>query len=127
MALIHLDKDEEIPFIPESEKKTDKPLTIYVKYMPHSVYSDYMSEMHDELNKNKSEINSRAIVARHDKKLFFKQVTRVENYLDSNGNQITDLVKFYEQIDFGLHAEIIATIKSHARLSEIQRKNSEGG
>lgn len=124
MALIRFTKNQVIPYIPKFDRKTkDKPLTIYIKYVPAGLYDEYMLSMGDAMVDVKDTIERRKISKEHDKNIFVNQIEKIENFFDEGGKPINDVCIFYDSIDYNLRSEILDAMMSQAVLTEHQRKN----
>jgi len=127
MALIQLNKDKPVSYVPISQRGVEDPLTVWIKYVPAVLHDEYFSRLQIEVGNIASEEKKAQASAAHDKAMFLGQVTKVENFLDDDGNQINDVGVFYDSIDITLRKEIITVMVSHSLLTKGQRKNLLGG
>lgn len=128
MALIKLNKDQAIPYVPLFDRKNTKdPLTVYIKYVPAVLHDEFFSKLQNQVSEVTNLMARAEISQAHDKEMFIKQVVKVENFTDQDGKKIDDMSVFYDSIDNNLRSEIIAAMVSQSILTAGQRKNFEGG
>jgi hypothetical protein len=124
MALIQIDPEKAVEYVPVFDRLNKKnPLIVHIKYVPSLVYEEYLRELQTEGKGVTDEKKRLEISKAHDENMFLKQVVKVENFLDSDGNQVTDVKVFYKSIDHQLKMELIHAMVNTAELTAGQRKN----
>lgn len=122
MAWIEQDPNAEIPYIPRFDRKSEKPLTLHIKYMNYVTHNEYMEALGREKADKTMEVELLQIQKKHDKNMFLKHVVRIENAEKADGKPMS-VEEFYNNIDVLTYREIIAAISNYSTLTESQRKN----
>ena len=123
MALIILDPDQIIEYIPVSQRKEEAPVTICCKYINRAQFLKYTDKIAHRL-RGKSDPEERLEIQREcDREQFCRQVVEVRNVTDAAGNEVTDPGEFYDSVDAELIYEIQDALGRQATLTEGQRKN----
>jgi hypothetical protein len=124
MALIRLDPNELILFIPRFERNNHKdPLTVHIKYVSAVCRDEYLRRMGLELKDAGTDLRKLEITRAHDKEMFCKQIVKIDNYVNADGSPIEDVAVFYESIDWALRSELLGAMEDQATLTAGQRKN----
>lgn len=124
MALIKLNPNVPVPFIPGFDRKNFKdPLTVHIKFTPAVILDDYISKTARELSEARNNDERDQIGKANDREMFLKQIVKVENFI-IEGKLEENVELFYESIDADLRREIVMAIKNQSMLTEGQRKNS---
>jgi hypothetical protein len=124
MALIQLDPDKIIDYVPEFDRaNTTDPLIIRCKYVPRKLaleYADIIARSFDGVMDQQKRIQ---IERACNKDQFCKQVVEIVNYTAEGGGPITDPAEFYDSVDGTLIFEILDAMVTQSKLTEGQRKN----
>lgn len=124
MALIQVDPDKAIEYVPVFDRgNKEDPLIVHIKFVSSLVYEEYLRDLQNEGKGITDDKKRVEITKAHDENMFMKQVVKVENFLDSDGNQVKDVKLFYQSIDYQLKMEILHAMISTAELTKGQRKN----
>lgn len=122
MALISFDPDVAVEYIPESERDSDDPCVIMLKFVPYSKVQTYSRMI---ANKTKG-VNGNAKIAEItqgvQRRQFEDSVESISNY-SVGGKDITEAGDFYDTADTDLIIEVIHAMESAQKLTEGQRKN----
>jgi hypothetical protein len=128
MALIQLDPDKIIDYVPLFDRKNTKdPLIVRCKYVPRKLsvaFSDVIARAIQEVSDRQKRVD---IQRACDKEQFCKQVVEIKNFFDDELNEITDPAIFYDMVDTNLIFEILEAMVNQSILTEGQLKNLEPG
>ena len=95
MALIQVDPDKAIEYVPVFDRGNKKdPLIVHIKFVSSLVYEEYLRDLQNEGKGITDDKKRVEITKAHDENMFMKQVVKVENFLDSDGNQVKDVKLF---------------------------------
>lgn len=123
MALIQLDPNEIIDFIPQRFRGEKEPLIVRCKYVNRSLFLQYTDRMAERMRGVEIE-NRLAIERLVNKEQFQEQVVEVLNYYAPDGKTpITDPGEFYEKEDAELIGEVLDAMMRKAELLKGQAKN----
>lgn len=127
MALIKLNKDELVPYVPFFDRKNDTdPLTCHIKYVSAVDYDSIIQQFGFLVKDVQSAERRVEIKNGNDKDVFLNHVKKVDNFLDDKGEPVSSVSEFYDSIDTNLREEILGAMSNQALLTKGQRKNSPG-
>jgi len=128
MALIILDENEIIDYVPVRERGEENPLIIRCKYVNRALalqFSDRIAERWKGVTGMEQRLKIERVVNREQ---FGEQVVEIKNFYDSDEEtMITDPLIFYDKVDGDLVAEILDAMMSQAELTKGQSKNFGAG
>lgn len=126
MAIITLDSEDEIEFIPEQERGEENPCIIKMRFCPYGRVKKY-SAMIGHRSKGVRNQDKLAEIQRGvQKQQFIDNVVGIENFFVIKGGKktpVTDVTEFYEKAPTDLIYEIIGAMEDNARLTEGQKEN----
>jgi len=124
MALILLDPDKIVDYVPEFDRKnTEDPLIIRCKYVPRKLSLEF-NDVIARAWGNVTDTHKRIEIERAcNRDQFIKQVVEVKNFIDGGGKEIIDPGVFYDSVDATLIFEIMDAMVTQSKLTGGQRKN----
>jgi hypothetical protein len=122
MALIKLDPNKTIPYIPAVERTSSKPLTVHLKFVNRKLYLEFTDRLSKELLSVDDPQIRLKINRAHDKENLVNQIVKIENFLDENGNQITNIEDFVDSIDAATGHELVQAMQNQTLLLDGQKK-----
>jgi len=125
MALILLDPDKIIDYVPDFDRKNIvDPLIIRCKYVPRKLSLEF-NDIIARAMQGVTDLHKRVEIERAcNKEQFIKQVVEVKNFTDEEGKSVSDPGIFYDSVDSILIFEIMDAMVTQSKLTEGQRKNS---
>lgn len=124
MALILLDPDKIVDYVPEFDRKnTEDPLIIRCKYVPRKLSLEF-NDVIARAMQGVTDLHKRVQIERScNKDQFMKQVSEVKNFTGPDGKKTSDSGIFYDSVDATLIFEIMDAMVTQSKLTEGQRKN----
>ena len=124
MAIIGLDPDEAIEYIPECERESDDPCIINIKFVSYGKVKKY-ADMITRKSKGVRDTSKLAEVqAEIQLKQFCDNVESISGF-SVKGKEITGPEEFYDLAPATLIYEIIGAMEDSAKLTEGQKKTTE--
>ncbi len=124
MALHGFSEDDIIEYVPESERGSEDPCIVRLRFVPYSRvkhYSQVLASRIQGVTKNAKIVEQTQKVQR---KQFTNSVESISGYY-LGGEEVTDTGVFYDTADSDLIVEILGAMESHSKLTEGQAKNFE--
>jgi hypothetical protein len=125
MAIVSLDPEKVLEYIPLSERGVENPCIIGITFVPYAKVKEY-SRMIAEQSQNSLQdarkVMSAGLIVQ--KKQFCEHVKYVKNYTGPDGEEVKTAAELYECADSELIMELLKAMESTEKLSEGQRKNS---
>ncbi len=126
MAIILFEEGAIVDYIPESERAEDDPAIVGIKYVSNGKVNSYSQEILKKARRTKNQDILQRIPQAMQKRQFIENVNYISGFRRPDGTEITSIEEFYDSAPANLITEIIGAMEDSRKLSEGQRKNSQG-
>lgn len=122
MAIVSFDKEKVTEYVPASQRGSEDPCVIGVKFVPFGRVKEYASIISTRTKGISDPLRVKEIALEVQKRQFLENIASVKNFFIGD-REVTGVEEFYENADAELIYELIQAMESSAKLSEGQKKN----